>query len=130
MPYTRITITAPGSARHSNVVNFGIGIKNIIDWVPGLIAWEFRVYCWAPDQMAENQVLYDQVVINVGAIKIYTLSFFMPNKDAEITVVTQHLWLDPLGWPWDNTAREIVSLAVAPPLPQFRGFALTEYTRR
>jgi len=110
MASTRITITAPSSASHSNAVNFGIGIKNIIT-TPGIVAWGFRVYCWAPDQMAENQVLYDQVDIKVGATKIYTLSFFMPNKDAEIVVVTQRLELG-VGWPWDNTARKVVSLLV------------------
>lgn len=132
MPYSEITISAPSSASHSNVVNFGIGIKNTIT-TPGMIAWRYRVYCWAPDQMPESLVLYDEVDIAVGAVKIYTLAFFMPNKNAEIFVWVERLKLRipyPSEWPYDSSKLHKVSLAVAPPPAEFRDFALTEYTRR
>ena len=138
MPYSKISILAPSSAYHSDVVNFGIGIKNIITDL-GIIAWRFRVECWAPDQMPESQVLFDEINIDVGDTKTYPLSFFMPNKDAQIFVWVERLLPYPAPYPsftYDNAALKDVWLVVAPPPPpppaepEFRGFALTEYTRR
>lgn len=129
MPYSEITIDAPSSAKHSDVVDFLVGVKNIIT-APEIIAWAYRVYCWAPDQLPESLVLFDEVVISVGDSKIYNLAFFMPNKDAQIFVWVEHLKLFDTWWPYDNSALKDVWLLVAPPPAEFRGFALTEYTRR
>ena len=110
MPYSEIVITAPSSASHSDVVDFSVRIKNIITTI-----WVFRVYCWVPDQLPESQVLYDEVYIDAGATKTYPLSFFMPNKNAEIFVWVERLKLRPplpAEWPYDNAAIKEVALVV------------------
>lgn len=114
MPYSEITITAPDSAKAGTTVDFSVGIKNVIT-TPGIIAWEFRVSCWAPDQMPESQLLdNDRVVIDVGDTKTYPLSFVMPEADAQIFVWVERLLFkgpgEPPEWPYDNSALKDVLL--------------------
>jgi len=130
--YTSITMVAPDEAAAGSNVPVDITVKNISSM------WYLFVMAalWVDGEYISLGALGTGLTLNPGETASVSVSFIMPSKDVVLTGETI-VELDEDYTIIDDTVTKQVALSVAPPPPpppppaepQFRGFAVKEYTR-
>ena len=125
MPYGRseISIVAPDNAEAGARVNVEVRIKNIanftMDALPGFCrANGIRLFPGTLDELIKT--------LHPGETASWYDSFIMAESDVLLHV--ESWWENTYVLHKDDTAEKTITLE-APAEPQFRGFAVEEYTR-
>ena len=119
--YTEIVdIIAPSAAAFGDLVNVEVRVKNIGD---------FAFYIAVTGRYDETVLTFspDYAAVDVGAIQSFTTSFTMPNKGVRV-----HAWsFYWTGEEWYQDDYDYVDIALEVSAePEFRGFAVSEYTKK
>ena len=117
--YTSVAIVAPAEALAGQVVEIQARVQNLAG---------YDIYI-SPSAKFDNTLLYlnpDYAIVGAGQVYSFSGSFTMPNKVVRI-YVWSYYW-DGEEWRWDDEA--YVDIALKEMVPEFKGFALTEYNKR
>jgi len=115
-----IKIDAPLSAQAGDQVIVDVSVKNISGYEQYLSVTAIYDSALIPFQ-------FDYLLVAPGETVIFRGWFTMPNKKVRATAGSWY-WTGT-EWYLDDTMYIDIALGVIPSEPQFRGFAVKEYTR-
>lgn len=121
--YTDIVdIIAPAGAAYGDLVTIEVKVKNLAD---------YPIYISVTGQYdgVDTPFSPDYATVGAGATYSFTSSFTMPNNDVRVRVWSWY-WPPMDVWYQDDYGFVDIALEIVPTTPEFRGFAVTEYTRR
>ncbi len=113
-----ISLGVPGTAEEGTTVNVSTVIAN---YNPA--SHLYKIEMWADSDLIGSI----EDTIPAYSSRTYNGSFTMPARNVVVLIWVQLSWGG--RWVYDNSKSEIVELYVPVPSPEFRDFALSEYTK-